>query len=78
MTKYADVYKVVSPQEEVELFFNAVEVFDRYEEDYEILEVELVSIKVLGVEIPANSLTKKAVDFFLSLSDDNDSDWEYY
>ena len=73
--KYADVHKTVVT-DDLELFFQAREV--DADGDYEIEDVELVSVEILGVEYQANDLPPKMVDSFLGhFADDDGVEWEY-
>ena len=75
--KYADVHKTVVT-DDLELFFQAREVFSRMDDDYEIEDVELVSVSILGIEYQASDLPPKMVDSFLDhFADDDNTEWEY-
>ena len=78
MTKYADVFKTLRINDETTLSFNAREVFSRMDDDYNIVDVELVSIELAGTEIQANDLPNDVVNVFLEYADDNRAEWEYY
>jgi len=77
MTKYADVFKTLRINDETTLSFNAREVFSRMDDDYNIVDVELVSIELAGTEIQANDLPNDVVNVFLEYADDNRAEWEY-
>lgn len=78
MTKYADVHKTVIT-EDISMFFQAREVFLSMDDDYEIEDVELVSVEILGIEYQAGNLPPKMVDSFLEhFADDDNTEWEYY
>ena len=75
--KYADVTKTVVT-DDFSLWFQAREVFSRMDDDYEIEDVELVSVEILGVEYQASDLPPKMVDSFLEhFADTDTSEWEY-
>ena len=78
MTKYAEVFKEIRINEETELFFTAIETFNGDETDYEIVDVELVSITLMGTEIQASDLPKEVVASFLAYADDDNTEWWYY
>ena len=78
MTKYADVHKTVIT-DDISMFFQAREVFSPMDDDYEIEDVDLVSVEILGIEYQAVDLPPKMVDSFLEhFADDNNTEWEYY
>ena len=78
MTKYADVHKTVIT-DDISMFFQAREVFSRMDDDYEIEDVDLVSVEILGIEYQAVDLPPKMVDSFLEhFADDDNTEWEYY
>jgi hypothetical protein len=77
MTKYADVHKMVV-SEDFTVFFTACETFNRMDDDYLIEDVEIASVEILGVEVSPSDLPSKLVDAFLELSDDDNTEWEYY
>ena len=75
--KYADVSKTVVT-EDISLWFQAREVFSRMDDDYEIEDVELLSVEILGIEYSASDLPPKMVDSFLQeFADSDDAEWEY-
>ena len=75
--KYADVTKTVVT-DDFSLWFQAREVFSRMDDDYEIEDVELVSVEILGIEYQASDLPPKMVDSFLEhFADTDTSEWEY-
>ena len=75
--KYADVTKTVVT-DDFSLWFQAREVFSRMDDDYEIEDVELVSVKILFFEYQASELPPKMVDSFLEhFADTDTSEWEY-
>ena len=76
--KYADVHKTVIT-DDISMFFQAREVFSPMDDDYEIEDVDLVSVEILGIEYQAVDLPPKMVDSFLEhFADDNNTEWEYY
>ena len=78
MTKYADVHKTVIT-DDISMFFQAREVFSPMDDDYEIEDVDLVSVEILGIEYQAVDLPPKMVDSFLEhFADDDNTEWEYY
>jgi hypothetical protein len=78
MTKYADVHKTVV-SEDFTLTFNAREVFNRMDDDYEIEDVTLVSVEMLGIDFDHSDLPPKMVDAFLDhFADDDNTEWEYF
>ena len=73
--KYADVHKTVVT-EHISLWFQAREV--SIDGDYDIEDVELVSVEILGIEYSAIDLPPKMVDSFLEhFADSDDAEWEY-
>ena len=75
--KYADVSKTVVT-DDISLWFQAREVFSRMDDDYEIEDVELLSVEILGIEYSASDLPDKMVNSFLeTFADSDDAEWEY-
>ena len=76
--KYADVHKTIVT-DDISLWFQAREVFNRMDDDYEIEDVELVSVEILGIEYSPSDLPPKMVDSFLQeFGDGDDAEWEYF
>ena len=75
--KYADVSKTVVT-DDISLWFQAREVFNSMDDDYEIEDIELLSVEILGIEYSASDLPPKMVDSFLEhFADDDNTEWEY-
>lgn len=73
-----DVHKTVVT-EDFSLWFRAVEVYSKLDDDYEYEDVELVNVEILGVEYKEDELPPKMVDSFLEwFADDSSADWEYF
>ena len=78
MTKYADVYKALTLNDDVEVFFTGKEVFNSDDSDYEIVGVNLVAILMFGVEVLAHEIPYEVSNLFLNnYADDDRADWEY-
>jgi hypothetical protein len=77
--KYADVTKTVYAGTEYSVTFNAREVYSPRDEDYDIVDVEVASVEMLGIDVDASnlpqSLLNKMIDEF---ADDCSAEWEYY
>ena len=78
MTKYADVYKALTLNEGVEVFFTGKEVFNSDDSDYEIVGVNLAAILMNGVEVLAHEIPFEVANFFLNnYADDDRAEWGY-